>query len=89
MLKEIRSDHRLFSRRIFLLALMSKGMVMFHGARLIFSVIAGVQFQVMSFALLIYMVSLDKFNELYMSPRIGHYLRLMQLGPDFKLTLDT
>lgn len=89
VLKEIRSDHKLQEQRIMLLALFSKCILCWHGARFIFNVVSGAQFQLMTICALMCLFPLEKFNQLYMSPRIGHYLRLMQLGPDFKLTVDT
>lgn len=89
VLKEIREDHRLFSRRMMLIALLTKTVFLVQGGRKIYSFFSSPVMIAGAFGLLIYSLSLESLNRLLLTPRLGYYLRLMQVGSDFSLGRDT
>ncbi len=77
VLREIRTDHLLFSRRTFLISLFTKGLIIANVAKTLNPLALGLPIQLIGLSSLLYCINLEKIHEFYHISRYSYYLRLM------------
>ena len=85
VLREIRADLKNYQKRVSLMTILTKSYLVFLGGRFLFNNLANIPVQIILFTSLIYGLKSEWFNRVYLTPRLRHYLKLTQLGPDFSL----
>jgi hypothetical protein len=85
VLREIRADLKNYQKRVSFMSILTKSYFVFLGGRFLFNNLANMPLQIILFASLVYGLKSEWFNQAYLTPRLRHYLKLTQLGPDFAL----